>query len=77
MNNMQINEQTKRVTILTMVDRLDAFNSSSTRAEIDGLIKNGATNFVIDLIDLAFMDSAGIAVLINLFKRVRPLIGGG
>jgi anti-sigma B factor antagonist len=75
MNNIQVSEQVKRVKILTLSGRLDASNSASTRAEIDVVMQDGAINFIVDLRELTFMDSAGIAVLINLLKRARLLDG--
>jgi len=75
MSNIQVSEQTKRVKIITFRDRLDAFNASAARAEIDKVLQDGVSNYVVDLLDLDFMDSAGIAVLINLLKRAR-LVGG-
>ncbi|MFK7801784.1 MAG: STAS domain-containing protein [Anaerolineae bacterium] len=75
MSNIQVSEKTKRVKVLAFRDRLDAFNASSTRAEIDLVLEEGVANYVVDLLDLDFMDSAGIAVLINLLKRARQLGG--
>ena len=76
MNNIQVSEQLKRVTILTLRDRLDAFNASTAREQVDQLLQGGATHFAVDLSEITFMDSAGIAVLVNLLKRTRQ-IGGG
>ncbi len=75
MNNIQVSEQTKRVMVLAFKDRLDSFNSASARKQIDTVLESGAANYAVDLSELDFMDSAGIAVLINLLKRTR-MIGG-
>ena len=71
MGNLQVVEQTKRIVVLTFSDRLDAFNAPNARAEIDGLLADGAVNFVVDLTEVSFMDSAGVAVMVNLLKRSR------
>lgn len=75
MSNLEIFEQTKRITILAFTDRLDAFSAADTREKIDNLLDGGAVNFVIDLREVSFMDSAGVAVLVNLLKRARQ-VGG-
>lgn len=71
MSNLEISEQTKRVTILTFSDKLDAFYAPKARQEINTLWDKGTRHFAINLADVSFMDSAGIAVLVNLLKRVR------
>ena len=73
MGNLQVVEQTKRIVVLTFSDRLDAFNAPNARAEIDGLLADGAVNFVVDLTEVSFMDSAGVAVMVNLLKRSRQV----
>jgi len=75
MSNLQISEQTRRVTILTFSDKLDAFYAPEARQQINHLWEAGARCFVVNLSDVAFMDSAGIAVLVNLLKRVREQNG--
>lgn len=71
MNNIEVSEQTKKVMILAFRDRLDSFNAAGARKQIDSVLETGATNYAVDLSELDFMDSAGIAVLINLLKRTR------
>ena len=75
MSGMNIVEQTKRITIITFDERLDAFNAPAARKEIDTAMENGAVNFVVNLKDVPFMDSAGVAVLVNLLKQSRQ-VGG-
>jgi anti-sigma B factor antagonist len=75
MSNLQITEQTKRVTILTFNDRLDAFSAPDAREHIEHPMSEGADNFVVDLAEVSFMDSAGVAVLVNLLKRTKQ-VGG-
>ena len=75
MSNLQVSEQTKRVTILTFNDKLDAFNAPEARQQINDLWDSGARHFAVNLSDISFMDSAGIAVLVNLLKKVRGSSG--
>jgi len=70
MSNLQITEHTKRISVLTFTDRLDAFNAPDARQQITDQMEAGAVNFVVDISQVTFMDSAGIAVLVNLLKKL-------
>ncbi len=54
---------------------VDAGSVDVLRHAIDELLTAGEHRFVVDLSDVPFMDSAGLATLVQLFKRVR--IGEG
>lgn len=75
MSGIKILEETKRITIISFEERLDAFNAPAARKEIEAAVAQGATNFVVNLRNVPFMDSAGVAVLVNLLKQSRQ--GGG
>jgi len=63
------------VVVVTVEGDLDANTSPDLRAKFEELIGQGENQYIIDLAGVAFMDSSGIAALVNLFKRVR--IGAG
>ena len=65
----------KNVVIVIVEGDLDASNAPDLRAKFEELIGQGENQYVIDLSGVPFMDSSGIAALVNLFKRVR--IGAG
>ena len=44
-------------------------------SRLDELLESGAQRFVLDLSEVPFLDSAGMAVLVSLLKRARQ--GGG
>ncbi len=54
---------------------VDAAVTAELRQQLDDQLADGRQNFVVDLSDVAFMDSSGLATLVQLFKRVR--IGHG
>ena len=54
---------------------VDAASSHLLRVAFDELVAAGQHRFVIDLAGVPFMDSSGLATLVQLFKRVR--IGEG
>ncbi|MBK8047425.1 MAG: STAS domain-containing protein [Anaerolineales bacterium] len=68
---MAVEEQVQRTAILRPQERLDAFSAPKMRAELDRLWESGVTNYVIDLSEMPFMDSAGMAVLVSLLRRCR------
>jgi anti-sigma B factor antagonist len=68
-------EQDAGVTVVTVSGDLEAGTAPALRDRLDGLLAEGVQNFVVDLGGVRFMDSAGIATLVQLFKRVR--IGHG
>jgi len=65
----------KSVVVVIVEGDLDASNAPDLRAKFEELIGQGENQYVIDLSGVPFMDSSGIAALVNLFKRVR--IGAG
>lgn len=68
-------DQRNGVAVVAVAGEIDAANVSALRGHLDDLLAKGEHNFVIDLTDVAFMDSSGLATLVQLFKRVR--IGEG
>jgi len=68
------NERTKngmRCVVITLRGRIAAFHTPMLREQFDGLIAEGVKHFVLDLSHVEFLDSAGLAVLINLLKRAQ------
>lgn len=68
-------DQRDGIAVVTVAGEVDASSVSQLRSHLDDLLAQGDHNFVIDLTDVAFMDSSGLATLVQLFKRVR--IGEG
>ncbi len=63
------------VALLTLQGDVDAGTVEVLRKAIDELLAKGEHRFVVDLTGVPFMDSSGLATLVQLFKRVR--IGEG
>lgn len=66
-----VTEQIIRNTNVALTGRIDAFNVGGLRDTFNGLIKDGATQFVVDLSKVSFLDSAGMAALVSLLKQAR------
>ena len=68
-------EHVLRVVIVAPQERVDVVNAPELRQQLSQLFESGATNFVIDLSEVPFMDSSGMAVLVSILKRARQAGG--
>jgi anti-anti-sigma factor len=70
---MEVLVQTSSNQIVTVAPqgRFDAFNAPMVRQIFDQLLVENLANFVIDLTNISFLDSAGMAVLVGLLKQAR------
>lgn len=66
-----IRQHVLRVVIVAPQERIDAANAPELRQKLLDLADDGAANFVIDLSEVPFMDSSGMAVLVSILKRAR------
>jgi len=64
-----------RVDIIEITGRLEAFTVKDLREVQNQLMENGGKNFVVDLTETEFMDSAGMSALVSLLKRARQVQG--
>ena len=68
-------QQEDGIAVVAVTGEIDASSVPELRSLLDELLGDGQRNFVIDLAAVPFMDSSGLATLVQLFKRVR--IGEG
>ncbi len=69
--DITVDEHIIRIVTVAPHGRIDAFNAATLRGRLDELLNEGVNRFVLDLSDVPFLDSAGMAVLISLLKRAR------
>jgi len=69
--NITIAEQIQRTVTITVKERLDVVSAPQLKSEVEKLQEQGVVDFVIDLAETPFMDSAGMAVLVTLLRRCR------
>lgn len=69
--NITVVEQVHRTVTIAIKERLDVVTAPQLKAEVERLLDEGVVEFVIDLADTPFMDSAGMAVLVTLLRRCR------
>ena len=56
-------------------ERLDAHNSEELKTEINRLFDGGVKDILIDLMDVRFIDSSGLGVLVSGFKNASTRQG--
>ena len=61
--------------VIAVAGELEAIRGSELGQVCDRLLAEGRRKFVIDLKDVAFVDSSGLATLIRCLKRVRSNAG--
>lgn len=70
-----ITEEREGFAIISPRGDIDATTAPDLQREFDRLLAKATRYFVVDLSEVGFIDSAGLAALIHLYKRVR--IGEG
>lgn len=63
------------VTVITLSGRLDALEAGPLRETLQGQLDAGLSNLAVDLSDVDFVDSAGLAALVKGMKGARSLDG--
>jgi anti-sigma B factor antagonist len=58
-------------TVVALCGELDIASSSALNEELTELIESGATDLVIDLQDLAFIDSTGLSAILLANKKLQ------
>ena len=61
--------------IVAISGEVDMFSSPDLRRELQGLTRRKVARIVVDLSDVGFMDSSGIATLVQGLKEARPFGG--
>ena len=68
---VDISEYSVRIVVVAPQGRVDAFNALDLRRQLEYLLDDGVSRFVLDLSAVPFLDSAGMAVLVSLLKQAR------
>lgn len=63
----------KRVTVVSVVGRIDASTADDFDGHIMDLIDSGSKNIVLDMSEVEFLSSAGLRTLVTARKAVQPL----
>ena len=60
------------VAVVSVVGDVDMYTSPDLRSSLSGLSRGKTPRIVVDLSQVGFMDSSGIATLVQSLKEVRP-----
>ena len=67
---VQIDQRGDGVVVVAFDEpRIDAANSPSLRKDLVGLLEAGASQLVLDLREVKFIDSSGLGMLVTILKR--------
>lgn len=69
--NVQVKDVISKVTVIKLNESIDAVSAPQLKAQFGQMISQGNRQFVLDLSDVPFMDSAGLAALVSLLKLAR------
>ncbi len=68
---LSTHEYVLKHTVIEINGRIDAFNVADLRTYFAHVVDSGAQQIIVDLKEVSFLDSAGMAALVSLLKRVR------
>jgi anti-sigma B factor antagonist len=63
------------VSVVSALGEVDVFSAPGLDAELDAQIAAGNVRLVVDLSDVAFLDSTGLGVLVKALKHAREAGG--
>lgn len=73
---LQVDQRPEReYTVVTVSGEIDVFTAPRLRQYLIDLIAEGRTHLILDLTDVAFLDSTGLGVLVGTLKRVTSAGG--
>ncbi|MEE8601271.1 STAS domain-containing protein [Euzebya tangerina] len=72
---MTIDDRDDDRSVVAVSGEVDVYTAPTLREHLNGRIADGATDLVVDLSDVGFMDSTGLGVLVGALKRLRQAGG--
>lgn len=73
--NIYMEKAINEIMVIKLTGRVDTFIAPTLREHFSQLYEEGNRNFLVDLSEVTFLDSAGLAALVQLFKRTREQSG--
>lgn len=73
--NINIQEYPNERIVVSLAGRVDAFSVPELQEQLNTYLETGFKHFIMDLTMVPFIDSAGMAILIKLLKRVSQVEG--
>ena len=74
--NLSIDRGTHQgVDVIVIIGEIDLYSASALKETVYEVLDSGASNLIMDMTALEFMDSSGLGVLVGALKRVRSTGG--
>ena len=70
-----LNEKTNEIMICTIEGEININTSPELRKIFEGFIRNNEKKVIVDFTSVSYIDSSGLATLIEMFQRLKK-IGG-
>ncbi|MEM7330706.1 MAG: STAS domain-containing protein [Chloroflexota bacterium] len=67
----QVQDIVSKVSVVKLNEKIDAVSAPQIKEKFNEMISDGVYQFVLDLSQVPFMDSAGLAALVSLLKQAR------
>ncbi len=67
--------QEGNVTVIELSGEIDVSCAPQLKDLLQGLIDDGKTQLLVDLTEVPFMDSSGLGLFVNAFKRIQQTGG--
>jgi len=72
---VSVDDERGPATVVRVRGEIDASSVDALRIELDGVVDAGRAHVVVDLRDVGFMDSSGLATLLTTRRRAQGLGG--
>ncbi len=75
-DEVRVEQETRgKVLLLRIIGRLDALSSEATEKRVLAIIRKDDLNVLLDFTEVSYLSSAGMRMLLAVFKRVREHSG--
>lgn len=64
-----------KTTVVIPFEEIEVYNASELKEELSEIIEKGCLNIIIDLVNIEYIDSSGLGVLVSTLKKVKTING--
>lgn len=64
-----------KIAVVTPFEEIEVYNAADLKNELSDIIDKGSINIIIDLINIEYIDSSGLGVLVSTLKKLRTVDG--
>ncbi|MCB1156104.1 MAG: STAS domain-containing protein [Leptospiraceae bacterium] len=71
-----IQRENKSIPVIDIVGEVDLYNAKDIKDVLDGMIRDGKYQIILNLAKVPFMDSSGIGTLVTVMYKLKKYQGG-